>query len=687
MARRDLARLGQLWSEGADVDWASLPLLGRPRLVVLPTYPFRRERYWLPTGATVRETPGAAASASVPIETTQPDEAAASDRPARIQLFTRTWLPAVPVLGREPTRVLVLARDPSLAKRLSTLWPRPVIAVLPGPGFAVIDERTVHMDPFNEADHAALIARFAGSDPDGFAVVQALDWQRADHPGDGARACILLTQAVQRSPAANVRVLHVFTAADERPLDQAVGSLARSAMQESRACRMRAVGIAGSAAIDSLAAICRDELLASDDAPEVLYRDGVRHAPQIELAAVDAEAATIGFRIGGAYLLVGGLGEVGFAIAERLAREYRAHIAIIGRSDPRGPALERLRRLRDAGIQVHYEACDLNDRVGLERAMAAIRGQFGRLHGVLHLARTVEDALLVRKSASSVARVMAAKVEGSIVLDAVLAGEELDWFVLCSSLAAWLGLAGGGDYALACAFQNGFARVRQQKVEAGERHGRTVAICWPQWQHDRYLNSAKLRRLAAEGLQTIDARDGLRIIVQALQSSVNEVAAVKGAEPAFRRLALAYRPDTMPTVSAAAPEEDDGIAAELQTLSDAELAAYLEHLASFKVAEEPLAAASVATSSPPPVQGETIEAIVVDTICSFLKLPIERFGSDSEFAEFGLDSIKALHVAERLQKRLGVQVDPAMFYEFPRIGAFARAVAARVETRPGRVQR
>jgi acyl carrier protein len=78
---------------------------------------------------------------------------------------------------------------------------------------------------------------------------------------------------------------------------------------------------------------------------------------------------------------------------------------------------------------------------------------------------------------------------------------------------------------------------------------------------------------------------------------------------------------------------------------------------------------------------------VVDTICSFLKLPAERFGPDSEFAEFGLDSIKALHVAERLQKRLAVQVDPAMFYEFPRIGAFARAVAARAGGTQERVQR
>jgi acyl transferase domain-containing protein/SAM-dependent methyltransferase/aryl carrier-like protein len=699
IARRDLARLGQLWAEGADIDWTGLPLVAAPRLIVLPTYPFRRERYWLPTGATTPAVQATVAPEPIKMvdapalgasEAAQADEAvASSDRPARIQLFTRTWQPAAAALQREPTRVLVLARDPGLARQFTALWPSAVIAVLPGSEFSVVDGRTLKIDPFSEADHAALIARVAARDPEGFAVVQALDWQEADHPvqGDGARTSLLLTQAIQRSNAANVRVLHVFAAADERPLDQAVGSLARSAMQESDSCRMRAVGVAGPATVDEVAAICRDELLSSDDAPEVLYRDAVRHVPQIEAAAGDPQAPTINFRIGGAYLLVGGLGEVGCAIAERLAREYRARIAIIGRSDPRGPALERLHRLRDAGIQVHYEACDLNDRLGLERAMAAIRADLGRLHGVMHLARTVEDALLVRKTASSVARVMAAKVEGSIMLDAVLAGEELDWFVLCSSLAAWLGLAGGGDYALACAFQSGFARLRQQKVEAGERHGRTVSICWPQWQHDRYLNPAKLRRLAAEGLQTIDARDGLRIIVQALQSRGNEVAAVKGSEPAFRRLTLAYRADTMSTVPAAAPVEEDDVASELQAMSDAELAAYLEHLARFEETAAQTAAAPVVATPSPAAADESIEAAVVDTICSFLKLPAERFGPESEFAEFGLDSIKALHVAERLQKRLAVQVDPAMFYEFPRIGAFARAVAARVGTQQERVQR
>ena len=773
LARSDLDRLGRLWVDGADIEWAELPVAD-VRLIPLPTYPFRRERYWLPTaprvmGRSHEATPVPDTGAEdvapapsdlpshgpAPTESSAAEQPAVSDQAARTQLFSRTWNRA-DIQGRlDPMPLLVLSRDRRLAGELVRLWDAPVRLIEAGRDFAVMDDGVIRMDPASDADHAALIAHVARAHPGGFAIVQALDWEADPDHGAGPLATILLTQAAQRGAVSGVRILHLFAQADGRPLDQAVGALARSAMQESDGCRLRAVGFADPIDAVGAAAICRDEILANDDAPEVLYRSAVRQTPGIEPVAVDPSAATIGFRIGGAYLLVGGLGEVGCAIAERLGRDYRARIAIIGRSDPRGPALERLRGLRDAGIQVHYEACDLTDRAGLDQALSRIRAALGRLHGVLHLARTVEDALLVRKSAASVGRVMAAKVAGSITLDAALNGEELDWFVLCSSLAAWLGLAGGGDYALACAFQSGFARLRQQKVERGERAGRTVAICWPQWRHDRYLNDAKLRRLAAEGLQTIDARDGLRIIAQALQSESTEVAAVKGTERALARVPMAYRQDTAPvvarvgapSVSGEEPESDeaeDEVLAELRGLSDNELAAYLDYLDGDTapsrgriVSGEPVRDAAarppafqqghagvtrhVVAPSPPlplregaggrgiaartggydpsprpppsrggvasvPLPTDTPEQAVLDTVCEFLKLPRNRFTEVSEFAAFGMDSIKALHVAERLQKRLGVTVDPTMFYEYPTVAALAQALAAPGTTRPARIR-
>lgn len=49
-ARDRLDKILGLWVKGLDVDWAALPREPRPAIVSLPTYPFERRRFWLPSG-------------------------------------------------------------------------------------------------------------------------------------------------------------------------------------------------------------------------------------------------------------------------------------------------------------------------------------------------------------------------------------------------------------------------------------------------------------------------------------------------------------------------------------------------------------------------------------------------------------------------------------------------------------
>ena len=44
----DILRLGQLWVSGVEIDWLAHHGDNRPQLISLPTYPFAKERYWLP---------------------------------------------------------------------------------------------------------------------------------------------------------------------------------------------------------------------------------------------------------------------------------------------------------------------------------------------------------------------------------------------------------------------------------------------------------------------------------------------------------------------------------------------------------------------------------------------------------------------------------------------------------------
>lgn len=51
---KDAIKLAQLWVQGAEIDWRSLYLSHRPKIVSLPTYPFARERYWIPEAEPVQ---------------------------------------------------------------------------------------------------------------------------------------------------------------------------------------------------------------------------------------------------------------------------------------------------------------------------------------------------------------------------------------------------------------------------------------------------------------------------------------------------------------------------------------------------------------------------------------------------------------------------------------------------------
>ncbi|MDQ1265996.1 MAG: hypothetical protein QG635_1148, partial [Bacteroidota bacterium] len=45
---RDFSTLAKLWISGVDIDWSLLYINEKPHRISLPTYPFARERYWVP---------------------------------------------------------------------------------------------------------------------------------------------------------------------------------------------------------------------------------------------------------------------------------------------------------------------------------------------------------------------------------------------------------------------------------------------------------------------------------------------------------------------------------------------------------------------------------------------------------------------------------------------------------------
>ncbi|MEV6395087.1 beta-ketoacyl synthase N-terminal-like domain-containing protein [Streptomyces sp. NPDC051907] len=119
-----LETVGQLWTHGAEVDWAALHSRRRPRRVPLPGYPFERRRHWIdavrPTGE-----PGA----SVPL----PERPAGEREPFPVKLSDE-----IPRMTLADERLRVEYAAQRLPKELTALIDRlavaHVCAVLRGAG-------------------------------------------------------------------------------------------------------------------------------------------------------------------------------------------------------------------------------------------------------------------------------------------------------------------------------------------------------------------------------------------------------------------------------------------------------------------------------------------------------------------------------------------------------------------------
>src|SRR5258706_8928304 len=127
----------------------------------------------------------------------------------------------------------------------------------------------------------------------------------------------------------------------------------------------------------------------------------------------------------------------------------------------------------------NYQQLDLGDGDQVNRLVADIRGQHGKIDGILHCAGMLADNFMVKKTAAEFKRVLEPKVTGTLNLDLASKDVELDFFVLFSSIAAAMGGVGQADYAAANGFMDQFAAYRNAQMAAGQRHGRTRSIHLP----------------------------------------------------------------------------------------------------------------------------------------------------------------------------------------------------------------
>ena len=352
-----LGALGRLWLAGVSIDWQAFWDGERRRRVVLPTYPFERQRYW--------------------VDGRPRDQAAASRELVKSPdlstwFYTPAWKPS-PALPLPFDGACVVFEDgrgvgAALAARLEAEG-RAVVRVTAGAGFAALGSGAYAIDPGRASDYDALFDALDAAQVRTGRIVHLwrLDAEpRAD--ADDANALrygfysfLRLAQALSRRPSRDwIDVLFAASGLARLgegdvvdPAAAAATGLCLTVSQEQPHLACGAIDLPAGETAESLAEALAAEVSNGVTAVSIAWRGAQRYEQAYDAVVLGASGAGTPLRPGGAYLITGGLGNIGLAIADRLARVPGTRVVLVGRNAP--PAREEwagLLAAPDAGAGV-----------------------------------------------------------------------------------------------------------------------------------------------------------------------------------------------------------------------------------------------------------------------------------------------------------------------------------------------
>ncbi|QFG24788.1 type I polyketide synthase [Actinomadura sp. WMMB 499] len=238
----------------------------------------------------------------------------------------------------------------------------------------------------------------------------------------------------------------------------------------------------------------------------------------------------------GTYLVTGGLGGLGLAVAERLAADGAGALLLAGRTVP-AEVPARIAELRERGVRVELRGADVADPDQVAGLLRFARAELPPLRGVVHAAGVTADAPLEDSAWPDFARVLDPKVRGAWHLHRGVEGDDLDFFVLFSSLASLLGSAGQASYIAANAFMDALAVHRRR---AGLP---AVSVGWGPWAETGMVAARGLGdRLGAMGVAALPTGRALDALAEVPSGAAPHVgvaavdwrrylAATRGAHP------------------------------------------------------------------------------------------------------------------------------------------------------------
>ena len=154
------------------------------------------------------------------------------------------------------------------------------------------------------------------------------------------------------------------------------------------------------------------------------------------------------------------------------------------------------------------------------------RERFGRFDGVIHAAGVAGGGLVQLKTREMAERILAPKVDGTLILADLLQKDGPDFLMLCSSVNAICGNVGSVDYTAGNAFLDAFANSN-----AGKSGCAVLSVNWDTWQQvGMAVNTEVPPDMRAAWLENLESGikpdEGVWAFEQLLGTELSQVAVV-----------------------------------------------------------------------------------------------------------------------------------------------------------------
>jgi NAD(P)-dependent dehydrogenase (short-subunit alcohol dehydrogenase family) len=350
----------------------------------------------------------------------------------------------------------------------------------------------------------------------------------------------------------------------------------------------------------------------------------------------------VGIRSDRTYMITGGLGGLGLSLASWFVQKGARHLVLVGRNAPGEAARESIRSLEENGAIVRVMRADIAQRSDVDQLWTQLRKDLPRLAGIVHAAAVLDDRSLLEQSAESFARVFAPKVLGAWNVHEKSLDEELDFFVMYSSLAALIGSPGQANYCAANAFLDALAHARMREGRPG------MSIQWGAFSEVGLAAAQAKRgqRLSTRGASSISPVEGLEVLEKLLHAPRPEIG--------IARLDWEQLPQAFPAMQQSAFFKD--IVATRATTSSNESSSLRRQIA--EAGEH---------------EGLTLIAnFLHHQLARILRMESAKFEATTSFYQLGVDSLMQLELKERILAGLGINLPIVTLGRYPNLAGLSK---------------